>query len=948
MRLSSQKRLSLLAFILLLLFPPPGFSQTGKDFLLTNAEIHAPDSVASQIQRFRISLQTAQILLRPPEEFYGDQPFAINLGTASDSVRKTLLPVFRKAVAAVDTLSFRTKNWNQFLASLARARRILKPVAAFAKTYTLYLDGNAHIDMAWLWRWRETVEVCRNTFRQQLNLMNEFPEYKYTQSTAQAFKWMENRYPGLFQNIQQRVSDKRWEMVGGMVVEADCDLIGGESWARQHLYGKRYFRKKFGVDIDLGWNPDSFGYNWNMPQFLRRSGIKAFLTQKISWNDTNVFPYHLFWWEAPDGSRVLTYFPFSGYVGDLNLKTLIRDLRLSEANTGRKDVLVLYGMGDHGGGPERSMLERVQMYQTATVFPRVRFSFARTYFDTLFASDLTQIPVWRDELYLEYHRGTYTTHGEIKRNNRKKEILLTNSEKLASISEVLGKHVYRQKVLNQAWWTYLFNQFHDILPGSSIAPVYKDAMADYAVVGKKAGKQLQAALQAISGMITTPSKGEPIVVFNTLSWKRDGLVRIPFKQNPGKIRVLDTSGKEILSQIVASPKDDTLLFVAKDIPPMGYRVFTLQKGRASQKKPGATARATSLENSFFRVTIDPKTGNISHIFDKRSRRNVLAAGEEGNRIQLFEDIPRDYDAWNIGYTGKMWELNHPDTLFVKEKGPVRAVIRIKKSFLGESKRRRYPTKTFPSSFFTQDITLYAGLPIVECRMKVDWWENHVLAKVAFPLSVKSRVATYGIPFATIQRPATRNNSWEKARFEVAAQFWGDISQKDYGVSLLNESKYGYDALKNTLRLTLLRSPMSPDPTADRGINRFSYALYPHKGTWRDGQTVLRGYEYNVPLLAIRISPHRGRLPETFSFFQVRPTTVILAAIKKAEDSQALIFRFFESQGVDTVATVTFFKAPRKITEVNLIEENLKSVPFSGKTLRFPISHNEIRSFKIDF
>ena len=948
MWLSHKKIILCTLLALVLALPSSGFSQTGKEFLFESTEIQAPDSVKTEINRIRISLQTAQMLLKPVEEFYGKQPFVINLGTTSDSVRKELLPLFHKAVAAVDARSFYNRNWSKLLASVAKARQILKPVADFAKTYTLYLDGNAHIDMAWLWRWRETVEVCRNTFRQQLNLMNEFPTYKYTQSTAQAFKWMEERYPRLFHEIQQRVRDNRWEMVGGMVVEADCDLIGGESWVRQHLYGKRYFRKKFGVNIDLGWNPDSFGYNWNMPQFLRRSGVKAFLTQKISWNDTNVFPYHLFWWEAPDGSRVLTYFPFSGYVGNLDLGTLIRDVRLSEANTGRKDVLVLYGMGDHGGGPERSMLKRVQFYQTATVFPRVKFSFARTYFDTLFASDLTQIPVWRDELYLEYHRGTYTTHGNIKRNNRKKEILLTNSEKLASISQLLGKNIYNQKALNQAWWKYLFNQFHDILPGSGIAPIYRDAMADYATAGKKAEKQLQSALRAISEVITTPSKGEPVVVFNTLSWKRNGLVRVPFKQNPGEIRVLDSSGKEILSQIVKSPKDDTLLFVAKDIPPMGYRVFTLQKGSVSQRRSGASAQGNSLENKFFRVAIDPKTGNISQIIDKRSNRNVLAAGEEGNRIQLFEDIPRNFDAWNIGYTGKKWELDHPDTIFVKETGPVRAVIRVKKSFLGKSKPRRYPTKNFPSSFFTQDVTLYAGLPIVDCRMTVDWWENHVLAKVAFPLSVKSRVATYEIPFATIQRPATRNNSWEKARFEVAAQHWGDISGNGYGVSLLNESKYGYDALNNTLRLTLLRSPLSPDPTADRGINRFGYALYPHKGNWRDGQTILRGYEYNVPLIAVRTAPHRGSLPEDFSFFTVHPNTVILAAIKKAENSDALIFRFFESQGVDTQAKVTFFRTPRNITAVNLIEDNLESVPFSGKTLKFPISHNEIRSFKVRF
>ncbi len=933
----------------LLFFGANGQTQPRLSFLFNTKPVTAPDSVQQEIKRFRVSVQTARILLKPSQSFLSNLPFAVDLARPTDNERRRLQSVYEKALAAVDGQAFARKNWPRFLGSLQKARQILRPIARFARRYTLYLDGNAHIDMAWLWRWRETVEVCRNTFQQQLNLMNQFPDYVYTQSTAMAFRWMQTRYPNLFHQIQQRVREGRWEMVGGMVVEADCNLIGGESWVRQHLYGKRYFRRAFGVDIHLGWNPDSFGYNWNMPQFLRKSGVRAFLTQKISWNDTNVFPYHLFWWEAPDGSRVLTYFPFSGYVGQLDLNTLLRDIRLSEINTGRRDVLVLYGVGDHGGGPERRMLERVLFYQTATVFPKVVFSPAGNYFKKLFQGDLSGLPVWRNELYLEYHRGTYTTHGEIKRNNREKEILLTNAEKMAVLAGWTGKKVYRQNTLTGAWWTYLFNQFHDILPGSGIRPVYKDALKDYQAIGKKASGQLRAALRALAASIDTRTKGQAVVVFNTLSWARDGLVRIPFVKNPGPVVVRDANGKEIASQWVVSPKDDTLLFVAKQVPPLGFRVYSIRKGTPREVRFAATATGYRLENRFYHIEIDPKTGNIASLVDKRENRNLLAPGEEGNRLQLFQDIPKYYDAWNIGYTGKRWEIDRADTVFVKERGPVRAVIRVKKSFLGPSKSRRYPTKDFPSSFFTQDVTVYRDLPWADCEMTVDWWEDHVLAKAAFPLSVQSQEATYEIPYATIERPTGRSNSWDRARFEDSAQNWADLSGPDYGVSLLNHVKQGYDTPNgHTLRLTLLRSPLSPDPTADRGVNRFRYALYGHAGDWRDGETVLRGYEYNVPLLAVRASSHKGALPPEFSFVQVEPRTVILAALKEAESQDGVIFRFYEWQGKDTRVRVHFFRTPVRITEVNLIEDEQGVVPFSGRTFEFSIGHNAIRSFKVKF
>ncbi len=924
-------------------------SLTQATLLFSNQKIDAPQAVQTDLNRFRISLRAAKMLLADTKRFFRNQPFYVDLALQEEAKREALRPLFEQAVQTVNVRAAQRGDWAVFQKSLAEARKMLQPVAAYAKKFTIYLVGQSHIDAAWLWRWRETVDVCRNTFKTQLDLMNEFPEYKFTESSAQFFKWMEDDYPAVFKEIRERVKQKRWNIVGGTIIESDCNLIGGESWARQYLYGKHYFRRKFGVDVDLGWNPDSFGYTWNMPQFLKRSGVRGFLTLKINRNDTNVFPYHLFWWEAPDGSRVLTYFPFVDPDEDDYFGLLLAAVRMNLANTGRTVVGVPFGTGDHGGGPEREILRTIRFSQTAEVFPKIVLASADDFFQALFNSNLSDLPVWRDELYFELHRGTYTTHGEIKRNNREKEILLTNAEKVSTLAELLGKKVYQKAAIVRAWWLYLFNQFHDILPGSSITPVYQDAMEDYQKVGKKGNAQLHSGLEAIAASVRTRGKGQPIVVFNTLSWPRNGLVKIPYTQNPGPVVVRDPAGRKLLSQWVVSPKDDTLLFVAKNVPALGYRVYFVQPTSKLSEDKGVSVKGFQLENRFLRLKVDPKTGNWVEVFDKQHQKELLEKGQEGNRLQLFQDIPKRNDAWNIGYTGKRWEIDRADTVFVKERGPVRAVIRVKKSFLGPSKSRRYPTKDFPSSFFTQDVTVYRDLPWADCEMTVDWWEDHVLAKAAFPLSVQSQEATYEIPYATIERPTGRSNSWDRARFEDSAQNWADLSGPDYGVSLLNHVKQGYDTPNgHTLRLTLLRSPLSPDPTADRGVNRFRYALYGHAGDWRDGETVLRGYEYNVPLLAVRASSHKGALPPEFSFVQVEPRTVILAALKEAESQDGVIFRFYEWQGKDTRVRVHFFRTPVRITEVNLIEDEQGVVPFSGRTFEFSIGHNAIRSFKVKF
>lgn len=853
-----------------------------------------------------------------------------------------------EALMAFDMEALRDGHFSKVESSLKKFYNEAKPLSRFAKLYSVFTAGNAHIDLAWLWRWMETVEVSKETFSTIMDNMEEYPEIVYIQSQAQAYQWMEEYYPEVFERIKEKVREGRWEVIGGMWAEPDCNLTDGESFIRQILYGKRYFKEKFGVDVKIGWNPDSFGYNWNMPQFFKKSGIDSFVTQKISWNDTTVFPYFFFWWEGCDGSKVLTYFPPTGYVGRLRAENIARGLKEFEKNTGHRDVFILYGLGNHGGGPNREMLDRAKGYEKQKIFPDIKHSSFSQYLEEMRKKDLASLPVWKEELYLEYHRGTYTTQAETKRFNRKSDVLLSDTEKISSLAFLFGKD-YNQKILNKAWEKVLMNQFHDILPGSSINPVYKDAKESYLEAHKMAKKELMEGLKYIAPKINTSKGGEgiPLLVFNSLSWERDGVVRVTLPEKlQGVAKVVSDEGEEIPSQVLKSEKGEILCFIANGVPSVGYRIYQIQEGKGDVHSTSLKVDETTLENRFFRITLHPKSGNTISIFDKLAKREVLAPSAQGNQLQLMEDIPAQWDAWNIGYTGRRWELDKAQSIEITQNGPVMASLKVKKNYLGLSKAKREPTTDFPSSFFSQEIILYEDIPRIDIKMNVDWWEDHVLLKVAFPVDVENDNATYEIPYAFVKRPTARNTDWEKARFEVPAIRWADLSDENYGVSLLNESKYGYDIKGNVMRLTLLRSPLWPDPMADRGKHQFSYSLYPHRGSWREADTVQRGYEFNCPLLVFFTDSHEGELPTSHSFFRASPSNIVLAAIKKAEDRESLVLRLYESEGEETDALVEFFRKPKKIYELDLMENRLNSVPFGKNSLSLKFGKSEIKTLEI--
>jgi len=860
---------------------------------------------------------------------------------------------FRRALEDFDLRALQGSDPSATAAALSSFYKKTAAAAAFARERTVYTAGNAHIDLAWLWRWMETVAVTRATFATILDNMEDYPEVVYIQSQAQAYRWMEERHPELMERIRRKVKEGRWEIVGGMWAEPDCNLIDGESFVRQLLYGKRYFQERFGVEVKVGWNPDSFGYNWNMPQIYRQAGLEAFVTQKISWNDTNVFPYHFFWWEGPDGTRLLTYFPPSGYVGELKSEELLNGLRLFERNTGLRTPFLLYGLGDHGGGPNREMLDRARSFSRQRIFPRLEQTTFQGYLSRIPEPVLAALPVWKDELYLEYHQGTFTTQAETKRLNRKSEVLLADAEKLSSLAGLLGGP-YRRADILRAWERVLMNQFHDILPGSSINAVFRDAKEAYIEAHSLAAGARDEALDVLGSRIATDRgpEGRPFLVFNTLAWERDGLAVLPLDAELARgARLYDDGGREIPCQ--PEPSGREVSFLARSVPAMGCRVYWLRPAEGFSAGPGAEAGAlrvegTTLENEYFIVEVNPESGNIRRLYDKRNRREVLAPGEEANRLQLLEDIPDRWDAWNIKYTGREWTLDEAREVRIGRSGPVLASIVVDKDFLGLSKARRAPTSDFPSSFFSQEIVLAAGVPQVDIRMKADWWEDHVLLKAAFPVAVSSREAFYEIPFAFIGRPTSRDTDWERARFEVPALRWADLSDGAYGLSLLNESKYGHDVQGRVMRLTLLRSPLDPDPMADRGRHEFAYALYPHAGTWQEADTVRRGYEFNTPLLVRPLDRHPGALPATFSFLSAEPSHIVLAAAKKAEDREGVVLRLYEAEGEAGKARLRFFRAPREAHLLDLLERRLRRLPLSGDSLELEFGRLEIKSVEVVF
>jgi alpha-mannosidase len=885
-------------------------------------------------------------------------------------------------------------------------------------TGKIYLVGHAHLDLAWLWPVPETWQAAQRTFESVLKLQSEFPDLIFCHSTPALYAWIEEHRPDLFAAIKKQVAAGCWEVVGGLWVEPDLNLISAESMVRQVFYGQRYAKEKFGELMRVAWLPDTFGFGWQLPQILRQGGVDYFVTQKLRWNDTTEFPHGAFWWEGLDGTKIFSMMssPIGEGIESVKMASHAFDW---QAKTNLQDALWLPGVGDHGGGPTRDMLEVAKRWKMSPFFPRLEFAKAVDYlsliesqflpevattkpesdvpesdnqenlgaleFSNLSAmkdanppiSQLKTLPVWQDELYLEFHRGCYTTRADQKRQNRRCEELLYQAELLSSLAAICTGAVYPKSELESAWKQILFNQFHDILPGSAIAQVYADANLAFAEVDRTCREILIKSLDAISAQISLPSPpgpdAQPILIFNTLNWSRSEVVAVPLPDAAAEAwQIYDFSRRRLASQIVRGDRPQshsTLLFSANNIPAVGYQVFWLcredaqtvdnacaspetdkktelskltygiaQKNTHSQETHFAAAERV-LENEFIRATVDGKTGDLSSIWDKVNNREVLnAAG--GNQLQAFQDSGQYWDAWNIDPNYEKHQLPAPilkDISWIAQ-GEIRQSLRVVRQ-IGKSE-------------FCQDYIVEIGSPLLKIKTVADWQETHVLVKAAFGLNVEADFATCEIPAGAIDRTTKPQTPAEKAKWEVPILRWTDISNDGFGVSLLNDCKYGCDLQPNRIRLTLLRGSTWPDEQADVGVSEFTCAVYPHSGNWQDAGTVRQGYELNLPLL-VKVLPKleenaRKTLPAVGKFLDLSAENLVLMAFKQSEDdSNVWILRCYECRGAEAKLELNSDLGLAISHPVDLLEQPINLPQKSGDGTSFRISPWKIASFAVN-
>ncbi|MBE9162700.1 alpha-mannosidase [Tychonema sp. LEGE 06208] len=876
----------------------------------------------------------------------------------------------------------------------------------------IYLVGHAHLDLAWLWPVPETWEAAERTFESVLKLQSEFPDLIFCHSTPALYAWMEEHRPDLFAAIQKQVAVGRWEVVGGMWVEPDLNLISAESMVRQVVYGQRYAKEKFGELMRVAWLPDTFGFGWQLPQILRGGGVDYFVTQKLRWNDSTEFPYGAFWWEGLDGTKIFSM--MSGAIGESIESVKMASYAFDwQVKTNLPDALWLPGVGDHGGGPTRDMLEVAKRWKLSPFFPRLEFAKAVDYLALIesqflpevaatlpendvpesdsqenlraleFANpsisqlkNLGTLPIWKDELYLEFHRGCYTTRADQKRQNRRCEELLYQAELLSSLATICTGAVYPKSELESAWKQVLFNQFHDILPGSAIAQVYADANLAFAEADRACHQILLKSLDAIAAQISLPSPpqpdAQPILIFNPLNWSRSEVVNLPLPDSAGlPWQIYDLSGQRLVSQIVKGdrpPSQFIMLFCAEDVPAIGYRVFWLCREDSQTAGNAGASPATEnktdlskltygiaqknalcqethfttpemvLENELILAKIDRETGSLSSIWDKVNHREVLnAAG--GNQLQAFQDNGQYWDAWNIDPNYQKHQLPAP---ILKEicwidRGELRQSLRVVLQ-IGKSE-------------FCQDYTLEKGSPLLKIKTVVDWQETHVLVKAAFGLNVEADFVTCEIPGGAIDRTTKPQTPAEKAKWEVPILRWTDISNEGFGVSLLNDCKYGCDIQQNQIRLTLLRGSTWPDEQADKGVSEFTCAVYPHAGNWQDAGTVRQGYELNLPLL-VKVFPQLGEngnksLPAVGKFLDLSAKNLALMAFKQSDDdANVWILRCCESEGKEAVLELDSDLQLEIVGSVDLLERpaNLSEKLSQGRG--FKIEPWKIASFTV--
>ncbi|WP_458120120.1 alpha-mannosidase [Paenibacillus sp. Z6-24] len=884
--------------------------------------------------------------------------------------------------------AFRRIDWSEpgtpaFYDSVQQAEQLLTSMLEeIGKHSSIQLTavGHTHIDVAWLWRLKHTREKAIRSFSTVMRLMERFPEYVFLQTQPQLYDYLKQDAPELYAQIKEKIAEGRWEAGGAMWLEADCNLISGESLTRQLLMGTRFYKQEFGVESDYLWLPDVFGYSWALPQILHKSGIHTFMTTKISWNQYNRMPHDTFRWRGIDGSEVLTHFitttePWSQpgswfytYNGQLVPKTVKGSWEAYRDKEMNRELLVAYGYGDGGGGVNRTMLEMRRRLDRVPGLPHVRTGTAGDYFRRLqqtVAETDSYVHTWDGELYLEYHRGTYTSQAYNKRMNRKLELLYRDAEWIRTWQSARSGEwsAYPQQELNEGWKIILRNQFHDIIPGSSIREVYEDSRIEYEQAWQIGSDIWEQGSQQLAATANDASlTGSSYTVWNSSPWPRTEIITLPVQQETPAGRWRDADGQEL----TAVQQQDQWIIRVDRVPALGCTTITLDTSdepdpsiadpsvtaESSEAFLAASVSPTSMASTISTVTASTsglplivedyratsplyemewnEEGQLTRLYDRQAEREVLAPGAQGNVLQLFEDKPLNFDAWDIDifYQEKMKEITSLVQTEVVECNALRAVVQF-----------RWQTG---QSSITQQMILYAEDRRIDFVTQADWHERQQLLKVAFPVHIRATEATYDIQYGNVRRPTHWNTGWDSARFESVGHQWADLSDRGYGVSLMNDCKYGYDIKDNVMRLSLIKCPIHPDTEADQGYHEFTYSLLPHQGDWLQGGTVPAAWALNNPLRITEGSMGTG----SASLFTLSGNTAMISAVKKAEDHNRVILRVHDFSGSRQTLTLDSSLAVAGYRECNLMEqpeqEFQRELP-----IRFVLEPYEIRTLEIE-
>ena len=803
--------------------------------------------------------------------------------------------------SAVNLLDLRKPGSNAYYQSVEDAE-VLLTQALYTNpresAATICCVGHTHIDVAWLWTLAVTQDKAVRSFSTVLELMKRYPEYRFMSSQPQLYQYVKKNAPEIYAQIKERIAEGRWEAEGGMFLEADCNLTSGESLVRQFLYGKRFFKQEFDVDSQILWLPDVFGYSAALPQIMKKSGIRYFMTTKISWNATNKLPYDSFFWKGIDGTKILTHFipardyvhpgtnsgntTFTTYNGELHPRQMKGAWQRYQQKNLNHQVLCSYGYGDGGGGPASWMLESQRRLSDGIPgCPRTKQSSALEFFNQL-SQDLEgkKVPIWSGELYLEFHRGTYTSMARNKKWNRRGEFALTNLESGALLAEQLLAAEYPK--LQGYWEILLRNQFHDILPGSSSYEVYEDSKAEYQKLFQFTAAAEQRYLSDIADQVGRT------IVWNPNGQTMSGFVEL--EHNDGRKNIQQTA-------------DGSYLAWAQNIPAKGYSVL-----EDTAPKTGNVEISThTVDTPYARIILNEK-GQITSWFDKTAQRQLLQEGQCGNVLMTYEDKPFEYDNWELQdyYREKFWPVDDLVSAQVVENGPFRYALKLEWQY--------------QDSIITEILYFYGNTPRVDIRFSTDWKEEQILLKALFPVEMNTTEATFEIQYGNVKRSTAVNTSWDQARFEVCHHKWMDVSEGGYGVSFLNDCKYGVSVEENAVGLSLLKCGKHPNPHADREYHEAVYSVFPHTGSWQEAGTVQEAYLLNNPLRAYVSHSGNNALPQRYSLVEHSHRNIMIESVKKAEDGADTIIRLYEFENRRTDVHLHLHQQAAKIWLCNLLEE----------------------------